>query len=527
MSSGLPINTKAEANEYRKRYLAYLGLEEQNNNFNLQANQVYRETGQPSRPPDMRTTTEKLADVEKLRVELLQEFLKITDGIQAERALDRLDNNLASFALQKIPLILTDIKARFSRGIPADSLVAYIRALYDKEQRTNGVSFPAQQATAEEILRAIQNGQIFNGANPGPFAPAPAQPAQPAPAPANNQAPPIQLPVPGPAPAPAPRPVPAPRPGNPLAEAIQQRAREIGFAPESVEARAAEEQQQQAAQRVIPVARAVPDFDSLEELQNASRDAIVEWFDFWAQEIPDLANLVDRDYRFVRNERRLKKGIPVATMRQAVQQAIELYIQLKVAEDPRIVGQLRGRGIGNRTRRQLFGRGLARMVKKIDTSMPGVVAVPSYVKFGKNLINQHKLQHRIVDLRSILGHGIKNYNSVKVSHGVSKILRDMIRGRGISMDDYCDLDVEDQAFIHKLASKSKILDTLNLPTPKITKDEEEKNKFEILKGQIIAGNDSRELIKEFKSMLVKMSNDDRISKKEAREVLLDLAAMGY
>jgi hypothetical protein len=48
-----------------------------------------------------------------------------------------------------------------------------------------------------------------------------------------------------------------------------------------------------------------------------------------------------------------------------------------------------------------------------------------------------------------------------------------------------------------------------------------------LKGQISAGNDSKELIKEFKVMLVKFSNDGRIKKNEAREILLDLAAMGY
>ena len=38
---------------------------------------------------------------------------------------------------------------------------------------------------------------------------------------------------------------------------------------------------------------------------------------------------------------------------------------------------------------------------------------------------------------------------------------------------------------------------------------------------------NKELVKEFKQMLVRFSNDGRIRKVEAREILLDLAALGY
>jgi hypothetical protein len=61
----------------------------------------------------------------------------------------------------------------------------------------------------------------------------------------------------------------------------------------------------------------------------------------------------------------------------------------------------------------------------------------------------------------------------------------------------------------------------------LNKDGEEMNRFEILKGQIIAGNDNRELVKEFKTMLLKLSNEGRVKKAEAREILMDLTALGY
>jgi hypothetical protein len=94
-------------------------------------------------------------------------------------------------------------------------------------------------------------------------------------------------------------------------------------------------------------------------------------------------------------------------------------------------------------------------------------------------------------------------------------------------EDFNEMDLNDQNFLYNLANDAKIMDRLKLPTPKRTKEGEETNRFEILKGQIVSGNDNKELIKEFKQMLVKLSDEGRIKKSEAREILLDLVALGH
>ena len=93
--------------------------------------------------------------------------------------------------------------------------------------------------------------------------------------------------------------------------------------------------------------------------------------------------------------------------------------------------------------------------------------------------------------------------------------------------DFKEMDLEDQHFLHALAKDAKINERLNIPTPERTKDDEMLNRFEILKGMLMAGNDGSEVIKEFKTLLVKLSNDGRLKKADAREILLDLAAMGH
>ena len=169
MSSGLPINTYNQAAEYRKRYLASLALEVQNDAYNLQANQVYRQTGQPSRPPDSRSTTEKLADLEGMKVSLRSGLMSITDGTQANETLERLTPDEVIFTSQQLPAIVSELKPRFARGVPADALIQYIRSLRRKFLETNGVSFTAQESTAQQILNAIQAGRNQMGAPPGPI----------------------------------------------------------------------------------------------------------------------------------------------------------------------------------------------------------------------------------------------------------------------------------------------------------------------------------------------------------------------
>jgi hypothetical protein len=48
----------------------------------------------------------------------------------------------------------------------------------------------------------------------------------------------------------------------------------------------------------------------------------------------------------------------------------------------------------------------------------------------------------------------------------------------------------------------------------------------LLRGEILAGNDSPELIKEFKSLLLKMSNSGQLPVAQVYRILGDLLALG-
>ena len=50
--------------------------------------------------------------------------------------------------------------------------------------------------------------------------------------------------------------------------------------------------------------------------------------------------------------------------------------------------------------------------------------------------------------------------------------------------------------------------------------------FEKMRGQILAGNDNKDLIKKFKLTLLKFAKDGRIPRREVNEVLMEMASIG-
>ena len=63
--------------------------------------------------------------------------------------------------------------------------------------------------------------------------------------------------------------------------------------------------------------------------------------------------------------------------------------------------------------------------------------------------------------------------------------------------------------------------------PEKEEDDQDINQFEILKGELLCGNDGNETIKKFKVLVMRMMNKGLLPKGQAKEILLDLATMGY
>ena len=111
----------------------------------------------------------------------------------------------------------------------------------------------------------------------------------------------------------------------------------------------------------------------------------------------------------------------------------------------------------------------------------------------------------------------------KVSRELGDVLRALMRDETPKMDKLSDVDIHKLNDVVRHCRCAHI--TVPNPTSK-TDEQKELDRFNILRGEIQAGNDNKELVKEFKLMLVRFMNSGRIPRRQAQEILIDIASMG-
>lgn len=176
-------------------------------------------------------------------------------------------------------------------------------------------------------------------------------------------------------------------------------------------------------------------------------------------------------------------------------------------------------------RQKIVGRGLAPRIS-VDTEARGVAKSKRYIPFGRYAINQHKLKNTdIMMIKTMKGGAIAHLPTVKVSNPLSGLMQKMIDGHMPTFDDINNLSVDDKQQLHHVTRKCDI--DVSVPNPDKDKLSQEMNRFDILKGEILAGNDNKEMVREFKVMLLRFMNNGRIPRRQGQEILTDLASIGY
>lgn len=193
-----------------------------------------------------------------------------------------------------------------------------------------------------------------------------------------------------------------------------------------------------------------------------------------------------------------------------------------------------GSGLSKKGKAKItFGCGLVRkptlMVKPDNIDFEkGLKREAAYIPIGKYVINKQKLRDNMLLMRTVKGGQIAELPQMSISPHLGKMLNKIINGHGFpSHNDLTEMEDSDKDILYKVFKMSKAQGIDAIPRPNKNKEEQEFNRFTILKGQILAGNNSKELIKEFKTLLVKLIHSDKILRKDGHAILLDFAALGF
>lgn len=206
----------------------------------------------------------------------------------------------------------------------------------------------------------------------------------------------------------------------------------------------------------------------------------------------------------------------------------------------RDIKQITGMGLrrksSNKGKNVIFGMGMNQIIGKVKQPKlfpskvdfhDGYQPDKSYIPFGRYVINKHKLGDNKLMVKTISGGAIPKLPTLCISSELGKIIKKMVGGAMPTYNEMNSLNEEDQNTLYKVFKLAQIDKVDFLPAPNKSKEEEQMNRFMILKGQIQAGNDNKELVKEFKLMLLKFINGGKIPKSQGMDIVCDLMALGY
>ena len=183
-------------------------------------------------------------------------------------------------------------------------------------------------------------------------------------------------------------------------------------------------------------------------------------------------------------------------------------------------------GSGFRHRGRGVGQPAEQSVRKSAVERSDGYKKPTpYKQFGKYLIHRHKLEDGIVMMKSPSGAKIK----ALPTHSVTPKLRDVLKvisdGGKPEYHHFEGMGASEKEKFHHIVKHAQA--DLQVPSPHKETIDKEMTRFDILRGEIGAGNDNHEIIREFKSILLKFIREGRIPRKEGSEVMEEILMLGH
>jgi len=153
--------------------------------------------------------------------------------------------------------------------------------------------------------------------------------------------------------------------------------------------------------------------------------------------------------------------------------------------------------------------------------------IPNFIGFGINEINQKQLNNGILKIRRNTKSNYMDMPSKHISKNLQGIIKTMIGGGVPKYEDLGKLDNEEKEYLNKIVSRSNMSDKLSVPAPSKDQQEKDIHNFEVMKGEIMSGNDSVELVKKFKLLIRKLAKQGLLPKNDVDDLMDTLLDIGY
>ena len=154
-------------------------------------------------------------------------------------------------------------------------------------------------------------------------------------------------------------------------------------------------------------------------------------------------------------------------------------------------------------------------------------AKDKYYEFGNYLIHAPQLEKGFLALKYPSEGPVKEFPKSVISSDFSTLLYEIIDTKKFNTNEYDKLDDNEKELFDRLITFAKISrnDIENMSKHRKITDKQRDidiKRFNILKGEIVAGNDNPNIIKEMKALLIKLHNEKVISKADFNKIMQNL-----
>lgn len=162
------------------------------------------------------------------------------------------------------------------------------------------------------------------------------------------------------------------------------------------------------------------------------------------------------------------------------------------------------------------GRGLVK--RKIGKGV-SILDTPKHLEFGKFVIDKHRLDQQGVLHFKHKSLGNTKFKPFPVSDDTKELMNDVLATGKLNHKYFSKLPNNEQSYLYNVIQGAGLLEHFKLKLPN---DKEDENRFEILKGEYLSGNNSIPLIRELRALIVKFSNEGKITKRQMTDLLLEI-----
>lgn len=144
-----------------------------------------------------------------------------------------------------------------------------------------------------------------------------------------------------------------------------------------------------------------------------------------------------------------------------------------------------------------------------------------YAEFGRYIIHVPSLHENFLNLKyPSKGLTIHQLPRSKISNSLKNILIDALENKKLPAHKIKNLETDELRLLKKACDLSHIEHHIY-----IKQDEEELERFELLRGQVQAGNDNPDIIKELKMYLHKFLADGRIKRHDVNAIMYEIMSL--